>query len=147
MICEYCGKEHLGTYATGRFCDVKCARAFPTKMQRALINKIVSGKLKGNKNKLGKRRNDKLGGYSLLLPDEIFKKETVSLSNSSLISFINQYSVLIEKCDHDTWNGRPLKRHLHHKNQDRTDARKENLIFLCPNCHQHADEDARKLRK
>jgi predicted HNH restriction endonuclease len=38
----------------------------------------------------------------------------------------------------------PLKRHLHHKNQDRTDARKENLIFLCPNCHQLADEDARK---
>jgi hypothetical protein len=93
MLCEYCSKMHDGKYATGRFCNVRCARAFPTKMQRELINNIVSGKLKGNKNKLGKRRNDKLGGYSLLLPDEIFKKDTASLSNSSLISFINQYNV------------------------------------------------------
>ena len=29
--CEYCGKEHDGTYGTGRFCSEKCRYAYPTK--------------------------------------------------------------------------------------------------------------------
>ena len=31
MICENCGKEHDGTYGSGRFCCSKCARSFSTK--------------------------------------------------------------------------------------------------------------------
>ena len=27
MICEKCGKEHDGTYGTGRFCSKGCAHA------------------------------------------------------------------------------------------------------------------------
>ena len=27
-ICEYCNKEHDGTYGSGRFCSNKCARKF-----------------------------------------------------------------------------------------------------------------------
>ena len=30
-ICENCGKEHDGTYGTGRFCSQKCRFAYPTK--------------------------------------------------------------------------------------------------------------------
>ncbi len=36
--CENCGCEHQGTYGTGRFCSVKCARGFSTKEKRSLIN-------------------------------------------------------------------------------------------------------------
>lgn len=31
MICENCGKEHNGSYGSGRFCCKECARAFSTK--------------------------------------------------------------------------------------------------------------------
>ena len=31
MICENCGKEHDGTYASGRFCCKECAHAYVTK--------------------------------------------------------------------------------------------------------------------
>jgi len=31
MICENCGKEHDGSYGSGRFCSKECARAFSTK--------------------------------------------------------------------------------------------------------------------
>jgi hypothetical protein len=31
MICENCGKEHDGSYGSGRFCCKECARAFSTK--------------------------------------------------------------------------------------------------------------------
>lgn len=27
-LCEYCGKEHDGSYGSGRFCCAKCARKF-----------------------------------------------------------------------------------------------------------------------
>ena len=31
MICENCGKEHDGSYGSGRFCSKSCARSFSTK--------------------------------------------------------------------------------------------------------------------
>ena len=34
MICEYCGKDHNGTYGSGRFCSEACAKGFSTKYIR-----------------------------------------------------------------------------------------------------------------
>jgi hypothetical protein len=34
MICEYCDQEHDGSYASGRFCSVKCARGFSSKEKK-----------------------------------------------------------------------------------------------------------------
>lgn len=34
MICENCGKEHDGSYGSGRFCCKKCARSFSTKNKK-----------------------------------------------------------------------------------------------------------------
>lgn len=45
-ICENCGKEHDGSYGSGRFCSQKCARAFSTKFNRKEINEKVSKTLK-----------------------------------------------------------------------------------------------------
>ena len=42
MNCENCGKEHDGTYGSGRFCSSKCARGFSTKAKRKEINERVS---------------------------------------------------------------------------------------------------------
>lgn len=33
-ICEYCSKEHDGSYGSGRFCCDKCARGFSTKNEK-----------------------------------------------------------------------------------------------------------------
>lgn len=38
-------------------------------------------------------------------------------------------------CNLTEWNGQPLSLHLDHCNGVVTDNRKENLRFLCPNCH------------
>ena len=44
-ICENCGKEHDGSYGSGRFCSSKCARSFSTKLNRKEINEHVSHSL------------------------------------------------------------------------------------------------------
>jgi len=49
MICETCGKENNGKFATGRFCTKKCACSFSTKTKRLEINKKVSETLKKEK--------------------------------------------------------------------------------------------------
>ena len=41
-VCENCSAEHLGTYATGRFCSSKCARGFSTKNNRTDISYKIS---------------------------------------------------------------------------------------------------------
>ncbi len=49
MLCENCNKDHHGTYGSGRFCCVTCARGFSTKNKRTEINKKVSAKISGRK--------------------------------------------------------------------------------------------------
>ena len=59
MKCVLCGKEHDGTYGSGRFCSSHCARSFSTKNNREEINKKVSTTLKQNfKNTVGKTKRE-----------------------------------------------------------------------------------------
>lgn len=58
-ICENCGKEHDGSYATGRFCSKKCARSFSTKNDTKGIKKISSCEGCGKNFEIGKRASIK----------------------------------------------------------------------------------------
>lgn len=49
LICENCGKEHDGSYGSGRFCSKECARAFSTKNSKGQLKEakcIDCGKIK-----------------------------------------------------------------------------------------------------
>ena len=39
MVCENCGKEHDGSYGSGRFCCKECARSFSTKQSQGQLKK------------------------------------------------------------------------------------------------------------
>lgn len=43
------------------------------------------------------------------------------------------------------WNGKRLVLQVDHINGDRFDARRENLRFLCPNCHSQTDNWGRRM--
>lgn len=40
MICENCGKEHDGSYGSGRFCCKECARSFSTKNKKNELKEV-----------------------------------------------------------------------------------------------------------
>lgn len=46
MKCEYCGKEHDGSYGSGRFCSSSCARKFSSNTNRETINRKISQTIK-----------------------------------------------------------------------------------------------------
>lgn len=46
MKCEYCEKEHDGSYGSGRFCSPKCARTFSTSKNKEEINRKRSDSIK-----------------------------------------------------------------------------------------------------
>lgn len=48
--CENCNNEHNGEYGSGRFCSIKCARGFSTKIKRKEINQKISEKFTGSGN-------------------------------------------------------------------------------------------------
>lgn len=62
MICENCGKEHDGSYASGRFCSRSCANS---RIRTEEIRQKVSAKLKGQvpKNKGSKKPKEETSYY------------------------------------------------------------------------------------
>ncbi len=50
------------------------------------------------------------------------------------------------RCDTSEWLGQKLRLHIEHKNGNNRDDRKDNLEFLCPNCHSQTPTYA-KMKK
>lgn len=47
MICEFCGKEHDGSYGSGRFCCQSCSRRYSSLIKKDEKNRKISKSLKG----------------------------------------------------------------------------------------------------
>lgn len=69
--------------------------------------------------------------------DQIFCENSTydrkDLRNKIIRENILSYNCCV--CGIDEWNGKPLSLQLDHINGIGNDNRKENLRFLCPNCH------------
>jgi len=145
MKCENCEKEHDGSYGSGRFCDTKCARGFSTKNKRSEINKKVSKANKGKKYK----RSEKCPTYDLdkwrkKLQITVLKKQEAikeTLDFEEWPSQLQRNAVFEEqngncnKCGLDEWMGEIIPLELEHKDGNNRNNKRENLEFLCCNCH------------
>lgn len=102
MICEHCGKTHEGTYGSGRFCSMLCARSFSTKQKRNDINARVSDKL--TKKRL----------YSCVICSSIFEPSskgnrvcsTECKSLSKQIAGKKAYNTMMLNGNHNGWKSR-----------------------------------------
>lgn len=83
---------------------------------------------------IGKR----MGGLTtaaMLNQQALHKKER--LRRNTLLKLMNMNNIEYKcvGCEIKKWKDKEIKLHIHHKNDDRTDNRLENLEYLCPNCH------------
>ncbi len=153
--CESCGKQHEGTYGSGRFCSAACARSFSTKSRREEINKRVSEKMKGQptsgkpfrpgydpRRKLFTLKERQLGAEARERIREAKYKEAPFEELSIPLKRRKIFEEQDGECNHCRlllWNGVPIKLELHHKDGNNKNNSRDNLELLCPNCHSFTD--------
>ena len=162
MICENCGKEHDGSYGSGRFCCKSCSISFGNKQRnkesRILLNKKISEGLQKYylenpiPHKEYKYICEKCGkefvSYKIKNGRHIHcndcKRKVVHFKDINSLTSIKDLSKrtitkILERsnkgCSICGWNESTCD--IHHiipKSQDGSNEH-NNLIIVCPNCH------------
>lgn len=76
------------------------------------------------------------------LPDSVFLLRTDGKRSRRPARWLRQYepeTYFCKECGLKDWRGQSLMLELHHVNGNRCDDRRDNLMWLCPNCHQQTD--------
>lgn len=145
MNCENCKQPHDGTFASGRFCNSKCARGFSSKAKRLEINAKISQALKG-KTSPHKGKNY---SWSIEAKDRVKSKKIIESEMrwktapfESIQKGKRRDRILLEqngKCSickiEPEWMGNKLTFQLDHISGNRADESRSNLRLICPNCH------------
>lgn len=164
MKCEICDNEHDGSYGSGRFCSMRCARRFSTLLKRKEISIKISKSMKGKLTGIAKARKEgtyiwteeikkSIGDarkryaekvYAEYIKNWLNDKETGYSGSKKLRVHpsIKWYLLKVNnnKCEICSWGeinpftGK-LTLQLHHKDGDRTNCKKKNIQLICPNCH------------
>jgi len=135
-----CNSKHNGMYGSGRFCSSFCARKYSThkKLQEINYKKhlIVMDKIQN-------------GQFISPLSDKNIHHKTVITKhkNMKIIPFDQMGDTLRRKivmedqngkcnrCGLNKWLNQDLVLELEHKDGNRNNNSRENLEFICPNCH------------
>jgi len=132
-VCEMCNNNHDGTYATGRFCNRKCAAGFSTKARRKEINERVSLKLSKwqSKELLARRLNQAKKAESI---KKITAATIYGVSSRTAKKILIRMKLPCSRCD---WFVEGVSCDMHHIVMVKNGGTNEhsNLAHICPNCH------------
>lgn len=134
--CEYCNKEHDHSYGSGRFCSKRCARGFSSKASRQEINSKISQALKGRHNlRKDPWKNGRLRRLQIL-DNKIKTAQWNDLGESQKRKrVLNDQENKCNMCHLSLWQECLLTLEYHHKDGNKNNNKRENVEFLCPNCH------------
>lgn len=165
MNCEKCGKEHDGSFGSGRFCNSYCARSFSTQKNRKEINIALSKSIKSSerfKNAVAARTGKSdIERYGIEKALKIKEKRLTALKNhfgdlypfvygsdsSSVKLRLHKEITECQSCGLTQWKDKPISLELHHLDGDNQNNIKENVLLLCPNCHSQTENFRNKNRK
>ena len=165
MICENCGKEHDGSYGSGRFCSQKCSKSHGNKVrnispeQRQLINKKISDGVKkynteNSKELIYYNYVCEKCGENFVTTHKIRKERKIHCDNCKRkiqhfknideIQSIKELSKrtvtkILERanmgCSICGWNESTCDIHHIIERKNNGSDNMDNLILVCPNCH------------
>lgn len=161
VLCELCLSVIIERFGSGRFCSKKCSRSFSTKDKRVEINKKVSESLKGIKSTTPFRKGYDVRRRIFTTEDRIRAvRKRRELTDKLYSSMEFRELPLAEKrrrilkdqdfkclCGLSKWCNKKLSLELHHKDGDHKNEIRDNLEFLCPNCHSLTENFRRKKFK
>lgn len=165
MKCEYCNKDHDGSYGSGRFCSSYCAHGFTTRDKRQEINDKVREQLRKQINHPFRLHSFKKGydpnrytgtSESMKIASqkrhELRKISYLSLSWNELPIAEKKRRILEEQniacvCGIKDWNNKKLTLELHHRDGNTENNSRDNLEMLCPNCHSQTDTFRNRKRE
>lgn len=137
-LCDYgCGQEAKYYFPTTKkwCCSKYCAQcpSLRKKNSKGLKKSFKEGKKSGfpkNAYTMGQESfRKKLQKQYDLLP---FNEKPI-VEKTRIILYEQNYRCII--CNIKDWCGQPLTLHLDHINGDNTNNKRENLRYICPNCH------------
>jgi len=140
MKCEQCEKEHNGSYATGRFCNVKCSRAFSTRSNREMRNRRISLALTGKpgRKSLGSKHSEETKRkISETVKSKLKYKPFEELTSDSARrrALLRELGHICSVCTGSEWMGQPMPVELDHIDGDPGNNARSNCRLICPNCH------------
>lgn len=113
-----------------------------TLKNRIEFNNISTDKLTINRQTHRKQIIKNLQKINRIPDEKVFHENSTYITRTGLKKKLIAGGRLYE-CEEcgltDTWNNKKLSLQLDHKNGIYNDNRKENLRFLCPNCHSQTD--------
>lgn len=152
MLCSYgCNQEAKYTLKNGKYCCSSYYTKCPTIVEknRNGLKKAYSEKRRDTPANFSKEVKFKMGKTNrgkIYSNNEIFDIHT---RVGSITFYILKTNILDYKCSIcgiDEWNSQPIVLEIDHINGDKYDNRKENLRFLCPNCHSQTETFRNRLR-
>lgn len=143
-----------------RFCSDHCSRSYSSLVRREETNKKISLKLKGRpassssfKSGYDSRRKPftKKDWDKAIDVKHFIREKRIQTLPFEELKFAEKLSLIkLEQnnkcaiCNLDIWNNQTLKLEIHHIDGNKFNIIRENLQFLCPNCHSQTKTYCRK---